>query len=280
MTDVFLPAIKQMQAEGKSVYGPESFQDYLAKNNLPKLLTAPLISVDYLEKLSPSLKEHGLMVLRLGQSQNGRGTQFVLVKADVDSFFIRDGLSFTQTSGIGFTPEVSNVELLAYRVFPKFSEDYFVSLALASGIFNYALKTDRLIANPARGQSTFTFELRLHSSVEKIYEYRNGQVEIDSLFVGERNKEQILFIVEAKSNKYKSLAKHKLVYPIASLAKKVPLTVKIIPVYVRVITNKDELHYHILECELPDVRTNTVAIDELKPAKHTHLILSSVLNSS
>lgn len=53
-------------------------------------------------------------------------------------------------------------------------------------------------------------------------QHYKGQVEIDALFVGRRNRQETLFVIEAKtSNNFQSLAKHKLVYPVLALSSNV-----------------------------------------------------------
>ena len=60
-----------------------------------------------------------------------------------------------------------------------------------------------------------------------MYRHNRGQVEIDSLFIGRRRGEDVLFLLEAKQSD-RSLAKHKLVYPALAVADKVPADIAIV----------------------------------------------------
>lgn len=274
--DVFVPALDEMSRTGSLIFGPKSFQRYLIENNFPLRLTAPLVSVDSFELLSPSLRENGVMVLRLGTSPDNRGTQFVLVKTEnLSSFFLEDSKIFTQKNVEEFPTKESYTKSL-YQVLPALSSERFlINLALTSGLLGLALELES-VSSAATCQSTFSFNLRLHSSINQIYRHDKGQVEIDSIFLGRKNGRDVIFVIEAKSNKSKSLAKHKLVYPVLAIveANEVPSEIQVVPVYVKISTQKDGFYYNIVECELPDPRTSPVAIDELKPLKHTYLFLS------
>ena len=48
-----------------------------------------------------------------------------------------------------------------------------------------------------------------------------------------------------------------------SIAEKVPMDMPIVPVYVRVKTSSLGIHYHIVECSIPDTRFGTVDYNEL-----------------
>ncbi|WP_252371579.1 DUF6997 domain-containing protein [Pseudoalteromonas phenolica] len=113
-----------------------------------------------------------------------------------------------------------------------------VNLACASGLLKEALSLDdeASIIVPATGQSTFTFRFKPICDEDTILEHINGQVEIDAVFVGKRNGKENLFVIEAKhSEKFDSLAKHKLLYPCLSLLEKLPASMPIVPVYLRSI---------------------------------------------
>ena len=64
-----------------------------------------------------------------------------------------------------------------------------------------------------------------------------------------------------------------IVYPILSIASKVPKDMPIIPIYMKVYKKDDGIHYHIVEYEYHDPRMRITAIDELKAKKYSHLIL-------
>ncbi|WP_456475142.1 DUF6997 domain-containing protein [Candidatus Pyrohabitans sp.] len=276
--DIFKPALEVLSDKDTGIYGPFSFQDYLKENNLPPVRTAPVISIDTYELLSPELKLNDTMVLRLGSAPNGTGTQFALVKVKgrLRDFFLFDGEIFTDKEGLTFLPTVSMRQLFGYNLLPVFTETSLVNLGLASGLISYALglEDDEIPLAPATGRSTFTFKLKAFSNFPVELTHNNGQVEIDALFVGKRAGKETLFIIEAKSrNNYSSLAKHKLAYPILALAKNVPIDMPIIPVYVKVSKESDGIHYHVVECEFPDPRIELRAIDELEAKRYSHLIL-------
>lgn len=272
---IFNPAIQYMKSENINFYGSLSFQEYLMNNNLPKAKTAEYISVDSYEKLNKTLKENNTMVLRLGKAE-GIGTQFALAKvSDVKDFFIIDS-EVLKEEGQTYLPTKSIRQLFAYQVLPFLSESSYVNLGVASGLVSYALglDEDNIPLTPATGKSTFTFKLKPHSSIDKILTHNNGQVEVDGVFVAEKDGKQTVFVLEAKSDEvHKSLAKHKLVYPILSIAQKVPRDMPIIPVYMKVYKKLDGIHYHIVECEFLYTRNEVLAINELKVKKSSHLIL-------
>ncbi|WP_129688303.1 DUF6997 domain-containing protein [Gottfriedia acidiceleris] len=275
---VFKYAIKEMIQESKSIYGPCSFQDYLKSNNINNQRTASFISVDAYEVLNRELRENNTMVLRIGVSLSNN-TQFALVKPNlpiIDEYFLSDEQLFTDIKGSTFLPTASYKQLFGFNLLPSLSETTLVNLGLASGIISAALNLDNyeIPLAPSTGKSTFSFNLNLHSEYNYEVLHNNGQVEVDAIFIEKRNGKESVFVLEAKSNSsYKSLAKHKLVYPILAIASKVPKDMEIIPVYIKVFNNSEGLHYHILECSFPDPRIETRAINELKPVKHNHLIL-------
>lgn len=161
-----------------------------------------------------------------------------------------------------------------YKALPFLSETSLVNLGLTSGLIGQALRLDNTQINsvPATCQAAFSFHLKLHQNDSQEHLHNKGQVEIDAIFVGERAGEPVLFVIEAKSDPtHKSIAKHKLVYPIMAIAERVPTSVQIIPVYIKILEMKDCWHFHIVECEFPDPRTGVRAVDELKPIAHSYL---------
>lgn len=197
--DLFGPAIDELQKSETYYWGPVSFQHYLRRNKLPPKNTAQYISIDSLEKLPPSLRENDIMVFRLGtsKSKDVKGTQFALVKSNLSDFFIFQPEDSRATT---YLPKVGIRDLFAYQVLPVFTESSLLNLALASGLISDALGLDdRPILNPATGQSTFTFKLKLHSSIEKVFIHHKGQVEIDTLFLGRKSGKDYIYIIEAKS---------------------------------------------------------------------------------
>jgi len=279
--DIFKPALRQLADKSQGIFGPFSFQDYLKEHGLPASGTAESISIDSYERLPNDLKDNDTMVLRLGESK-GTGTQFCLVKSKgcLGDFFLIDNDVFSDKEGSTFLPSASIRQLFAYQLLPALSESSFVNLGLASGLISFALGLSDQggLAAPATGRSSFSFKLKAHTSLPDELEHRNGQVEIDALFVGTRNGKEALFIVEAKSNKSdKSLAKHKLVYPILAIAKDLPKDMPIVPVYVKIVEGPEGLHYHVVECGFPDPRKERRSLNELTAKAHTHLILPNVM---
>lgn len=279
--DIFKPGVSKLLDLEQGIFGPTSFLDYLKENNLSSKRNTPeYISIDSYQQLPPILKDNQIMALRLGSKKdNPTRTQFALVKTKnkLNDFFIFDSEIINRQKGENYLPSASLKKLYSYFILPKFSETSFVNLALASGILFQSLgiseKDDPL--PPATGRSTFSFELYAHSDIkDKKLLHENGQVEIDAMFVGKRDGIETLFIVEAKSgNRLKSLSKHKLVYPILSVANKVPPYMPIVPIYLKIIQDVGSIHFHIVECIFPDPREATRALDELKIKKYNHYIL-------
>ncbi len=281
--NLFFPALNWIEENNESIYGPVSFQDYLSKYNLKKTNTATHISVDSLEKLNPYIRNSGAMVFRLGAASNGTGTQFALIKhtaSQLKDFFLIDEKVFTNRSGQIFKPDVDPAKLLPYKILTSLSESSLVNLGLSSGLIGKALGfSGGLITSvPATSKSTFTFEVKLHSEFEQVFLHNNGQVEIDALLVEKQNGQDTLFVFEAKhDDSHRSLAKHKLVYPILALADRVPAHIPIVPVYIKIKTSEIGWHYHIVECDFPDPRNGVRAINELQYKRDSHFILPFTL---
>lgn len=118
-------------------------------------------------------------------------------------------------------------------------------------------------------QSVFTFEFRPRADQTTTLLHQQGQVEIDAVFVAKRDNKECLFIVEAKhGEKFDSLAKHKLLYPILSLLPKIPSSMPIIPVYLRSLKSANGIDFYIAECS-PVTKDNQhlLALDTLSPFK-------------
>ena len=274
---IFDQALSDLEKDTLAFWGPKSFQEYLSKNNLPKVNTAQYISVDSLERLNPSLRENDVMVLRLGASK-GKGTQFGLVKVidRLKDFFLLDAELFGEMVGHTFLPTSSYYKLYPFHLIPSSSETSLVNFAFASGLIHHALGLDREyeVSTPATGSSAYTFKIRPHSELDREIIHNNGQVQVDAIFIGQKEGEQIIFVVEAKvSNKYESIAKHKLVYPMLGIAANVPLDMSISPIYMKVLHDKDGLHFFLVECTYPDPRDRLAGIDELSVVNCHHLII-------
>ena len=154
-----------------------------------------------------------------------------------------------------------------------------INLGLLSGLFSHALglRSGAIQAAVTSGKSTCRFELRLHSTLG-IVTHERGQIEIDAMFIAERKGLTTLFLIEAKT-KSRSLAKHKLVYPILAVAPYVPKEIAIVPIYIRMHSASDGLHYQILECDFPDPRLGVRAIDDLKPKSNSHFVFRFIPHS-
>jgi len=251
-------------------FGPKEFLTYCQDIGFNRSkTTAEYISIDFFEKLPKELKDNNVMVLRMGGSQK---TNFVLFKTEnnLKNFFLHDKELFDDISPKTFMPRVEMRELIPYYLMPTRSETTFVNFALSTGVFHKALGLDgnSKITMPATGKSTFTFDVKIHSSIDKIFHHKSGQVEIDGIFLGQRNGEDCVFVLEAKNSKSSStLSKHKLVYPILSIAQSVLADIKIVPVYMKSVEHKDFFEFKIAECFFEDPRLTLKGIDELSVVK-------------
>ncbi len=262
---LFQEGINQINQDG--YFGPKEFITYCREinfNNTKK--TAEYISLDFFEKLPKELKDNNVMVLRMG---GGQKTNFVLFKTEnnLKNFFLHDKDLFDDISPKTFMPRVEMRELIPYYLMPTRSETTFVNFALSTGVFHKALGLDgnSKITMPATGKSTFTFDVKIHSSIDKIFHHKSGQVEIDGIFLGQREDQDCIFVLEAKnSEKYHSLSKHKLVYPILSIAQSVPADIKIVPVYMKSVEHKDFFEFKIAECNFLDPRQELEGIDKIE----------------
>jgi len=277
--DVFRPVITEMKDTNTNIYGPSSFLDYLKANNLPRVRTPEYLSIDSFDRLPAILRDNDTMILRLGSSLDSNQTNFALIKVKnkLHDFFLFDDEIFNYSDVHTFLPTTSIKKLFGYYILSKkFTETSLVNLALASGILNYALELPegKIPLAPATGKSTFTFEFYPHSDVDQILLHNKGQVEIDAMFVENRNDRETLFILEAKGgDKHRSLAKHKLVYPILSIAKYAPMDMPIVPIYLKIFKNPNGIHFHIVECKFPNPRDKLRALNDLAVRNYTHLNL-------
>lgn len=270
-THLFEPVVEQLSNKKIGIFGPESFTSYLNKHHFPKVGPARYISIDSLEELSATLKRDNCMVLRLG-----RGT-FVVIKIEnrLNDFFLIDDKIFSDAAE-KFIPNVEPDQLLAFKILPTLTEKSLVNLGFTSGLISYSLELDtiRPIFPPATCHSTFSFKFYPHSKVKKVLKHHNGQVEIDAMFIEKRKGKKNLFVIETKTKEFnKSLAKHKLIYPILGIAHRVPTSIEIVPVYLKVKSKEDGVHFHIVECYFPDPRQRLVAIDELTVKRYKHVVL-------
>ena len=204
-----------------------------------------------------------MMVLRLGRAPDGTGTQFVLVDAEgrLDDFFIDEAaFDSNQYTELDLRPESPDDRLFdqqtqdmlrAYQLLPQFSESSLVNLALTSGLVSRTLDLDveTVGVAPATVASTFEFEFQPHPVTPTTLRHNNGQVEVDACFVSRQNGKRVLVVLEAKTGKERSLAKHKLFYPLMSLRSEASNEdFEIIPVYLRAQETDGGIDYNIYEC--------------------------------
>ena len=272
--EVFKKAISLLE---NGYYGPRSLREYLKENFSPddpihRTQAPTLISIDAIEALPRYLQDRNIMILRLGSPKGQRGTNFILISVgDVrHDYFLIDEEVFDENRADVFTPTVGLSHLMPYFSIGKLSETGLVNLAFTSGLLSRSLGLDThgWLPAPARTQAKMTFSFLPHSSLcQKSELHDGGQVDIDAVFIGKREGIDVLFVIEAKANKqYRSLAKHKLVYPSLGISESIPEGIPIVPVYMKIDEESKAYRYSILECELPDPRKELLGIDQLKPA--------------
>lgn len=284
------PALQTLQESQTGIYGPESFRDYLRNNgNDPRdYRTAAEISIDTRTDLARKLERHDTMVFRLGRSPEGRGTQFALIQvADhLDDFFIdEDDFSSDKRTEFDYSPNGTDTDLLgrraqdileAYRLLPTFSESSLVNLALSTGLLSRALDLDveRIGTAPTTIASTFDFKFEPHPTQPTLLHHKDGQVEIDALAMTRRNGKRVLLVIEAKKGLTRSLAKHKLCYPLLGTNTVASGSVaNIIPIYLRARSRDQHLLFDIYECAIPKLRKDQPCLSEIEVIKDTHYLL-------
>lgn len=261
MGDPFLPITQQYPSGTWWQHEGGRFTNYLNDHSLKTTDTAAAISVDFQERLPQSLQAAAAMVLRLGKGH------FAVVGTEnkLDDFFLHDEVIFGRGQAQPHPLNVDSDTLAAYDLLPK-TERTLVNLAFAAGLMQPALGLDRQPpAAPATGSSTYRFRFRPHSMLPDHLDY-DGQVEIDAVFVGRRNNQPALFVIEAKVGaEHRTLAKHKLLYPVLALYKQLNGALPIIPVYMRIVPGADAIIYHVAECESLRSPSDDTAIDEIQP---------------
>ncbi|BBM86653.1 DUF6997 domain-containing protein [Candidatus Uabimicrobium amorphum] len=273
---IFFEAIQKLEKSQQLVGQPISFQDYITTLGIGTKNTAQYISINSLNDLSRDLYEADCMVFRLGAPKGARYTHFALAKTAQgwDDYFFIDENIFSSTKVEMYLPDVSVRSLFAYQLLPVLTETSIVNLAIASGLLPHALGISAQQIIPATGKSSFTFEFQPISTCATTLLHNQGQVEIDALFVGQRNDRECLFVVEAKIGKdFSSLAKHKLLYPILSVCEKIPSYMKVVPVYLRVIKKDNSIEFNIAECELSRYNDTFGAMDQLRCHKVKRYVL-------
>ena len=252
----FRPLLESMGRSGAEWTDRQSLIDYVRKY-LPgiKPPKAPKqISVQSWKDLRSELKVAGAMVFRLGK---GHFALYRVPEGELfNRFFLPDPEIFGGTVET-FMPDASISDLYPFQLLGSIQESGAVNLAIASGILESALRLDRPAPRiaPARGQSTYTFEVVPEAAKNVHWTHAGGQVEVDSVFVARREGQWKLFVIEAKHgapSKDSSLAKHKLAYPALVLAgKKLPPDIEIVPIYLRtwLCADSNRLNFGVAECQ-------------------------------
>lgn len=272
MTGIFTPALQELKESGSLLWGPCNFQKYLARIGR-SADTARYISVDAYEDLARELRDAETMVLRLGTSSQGRGTDFLLVQGtSVREQFYLDDHDFLSVSTEYIEPTIEHAQLYPFEVLPKLSEYALLSLVIASGALGQVLGLGLTEIIPASGHFTADFHVRPLNALSTTYFHRQGQVEVDALFYGVRAGSPVLVVVESKRESgMRSLAKHKLVYPLLALSPKV--NIPIIPVYVRLNVQSIAplcIEMQTMECTFPQI---SAALEDLKPVRVTRHVV-------
>lgn len=280
----FAAALLTMAEEGSQTYGPIAFQSYLRDHGLSPKRTWSAISVDRLDALSPELKQAQTMVFRLGSDGRDHHTRFALARVHNgwSDFFLIDADIFRNTQPEIFLPSVAARDLYVFDLLPRLTESSLVNLAIASGLLSCALRLDeQSLSIPATGQSTFSFDFRALDHLDTTWSHSNGQVEVDSLFLGRRNGKETLFLVEAKSSgSLSSLAKHKLVYPLLGVRGGIPEYMPVVPVYLRAVRDGCDMQFYVAECSIPIANARPPALSSLEVVRSTCLVLPTRRPSS
>jgi hypothetical protein len=271
-------------SNGRSYFERCSFSEISGIKNQ----TAKYISIDTYEEYerkhgylisqtsfhgTPDPPSYSWYVLRLGQGCFG------MVECDdvKTEYFVHDENLFP---GIG-EEYISSARVEDLFIFSLLEHDEgtLIELGLATGIIQHGLGIDSeepiQSINP-RGSYKFHI-MNPHSQDSFLYD---GQVEIDSVFSGEVDSKNTLFVVEAKKGlPNSSLAKHKFVYPAIALAskEKIPRDYNVVPCYVKSWKNAQDntIHYCIAKFNLPeDPRIGLVDISRVSQnGKAKHLFM-------
>lgn len=242
---------------------PKEFLTYAAHAGFSSARPAPNISVQTLSGLAPELKNAGVMVFRLGSSATGRGTSFALASYSKswDDYFLQDQSIFQNCSNVASL--LDSEDLRIFKILPKCTETSLVSFAVAAGIFKKALSFDsntRAIVS-ATAQGTYTFDVRPHPDLIASWQHKAGQVEIDGAFIVEREGVETLYLVEAKvSEKFESLSKHKLAYPMLALQRSIPSEMQVVGVYLRVIRSRTHFDFYVAECRFSSLNQEIASL--------------------
>jgi hypothetical protein len=223
------------------------------------------------------------MVLRLGSSPStGPGTHFVVVRISGGSasFFLSDDELFRDVPIKNFLPDTPVQELFAFGLLNALTESSALQLGLLTGVLADALDLDppRRPIVSVSGNGVYSFEFRIDPSYPVVLRHHRGQVEVDALFVARRDGRDTVFVLEAKMDRTRSIAKHKLLYPVLGVLNQIPPELPVVPVYVRIHQTATGTIFSVAECsplssgraELPFLTTL-----DLQQAKRYRLWLPS-----
>ena len=279
------PALEEMDHTGTSIYGPESFRDYLSRHGFDprEYRTAAEISVNTRRDLGATLRDNQTMVLRAGAAPEGTGTQFALVRTEngVEDFFIdeqqfeaagHDLIDLTPGSDdhAALSQQASDM-LLAYEMLPTYSESSYLHLAMAIGVLSRALALDvRSIGTaPVTFSTSFDFQFRAHTDIGRTISHNRGQVEVDCCFVSRQDGQRLVVVLEAKKGRSRALAKHKLYYPLMGLRANAPEPIaELVPVYLRADSTAGAIEYDIYECDPVSVDGEPPALADIGVRNH------------
>lgn len=285
MNSIFEYALEEMAAKKLMTYGPISFKKYIEDYKLSSRQPAPNISIDSVSKLDVLLRQHAMMVFRLGSPKGEKYSYFALAKSigGLSDYFIIDNEVFDPNTAEFFVPTATYRQLFPFALLPNFTETSVVNFCIASGLLSHALKIDRseLPSVPATGRGIYTFKVKPHCNINTEWDHIKGQVEIDAIITANRTGSPILFLIEAKAGtRLDSLGKHKLMYPFLSLFRKIPPYMQIIPVYLKAVMGQEEIHIYIAECETDQSKRQIPTIAGLTVRKATHYVMQSVIGAS
>jgi hypothetical protein len=282
---IFMPLLEQMDRDGSDFIAPRPFASYIEEIGIRRKRdgnrTAACISIDFQENLRPELRESKVMVFRCGIPLKQRNTHFGLArtKGSWNDYFLIDNINFDRSEF--HLNQKQREQLSAFQVLPTLTEKSLVNFVLASGLIQDVLELDNPeeMLIPANCQSTFSFQFQPHNQIDAVWDHTNGQVEIDSLFFARKGGERRLFLIESKHNiAQKTLAKHKLVYPILSMRSELSnLGIPIMPIYMKTQTVGSDLLVDITMCDFPHT---SKSVSELRPNTYKHVYVKDFLESN
>lgn len=167
------PGLEEMERTGQSVFGPVSFRSYCSLFAIPKGpgQTAATISLDAFQNVPGAMRQREVMVFRLGRDANNHSTQFIFVHVPEN---FRDLFVFETDivphTGTEVFSHHSASQIQPFFWWPSLTERGLLNLAFASGFLRQALGLEESVV-PVTTQSTFTFQLRIHSIINQTFTY-------------------------------------------------------------------------------------------------------------